>query len=226
MGTGAIIANIHVDEEEDKLFVHMATLATTTSPKTSNDTKVATELLDSIKEDYEVQGSGIKYRPVGKTSRQIKANSTKDWASNSNVRSIKPDKAGKPQLQQQGLPALIKINSVKAYTCWDSGSELDAISPDFIRAIGILPKAKTEALRIRLGTKGSGASMSYEVSSNLDFGNTKIKHDLDVVNLDRWDLLLGNPFCNKYGVVLDYGNRTIRGSATLSSRRYHVKKRR
>ena len=215
MGTGAIIANIHVDEEEDELFVHAATLATTTSPKTSDDIKVATELLDSIKEDYEVRGSGIKYRPVGKTSRQIKANSTKDWASNSNVRSIKPDKVGKPQLQRQGLPALIKINGVEAYTCWDSGSELDAISPDFIRAIGISPKAKTEALRIRLGTKGSGASTSYEVSSNLDFGNTKIKHDLDVVNLDRWDLLLGNPFCNKYGVVLDYGNRTIRFGNTV-----------
>jgi hypothetical protein len=117
---------------------------------------------------------------------------------------------GKTPLQRQGLPALIKINGVKAYTCWDSGSELDAISPDFIRAIGIQLKPKAEALRIRLGTKGSGASTSYEVSTNLIFGNMEIEHDLDMVNLDRWDLLLGNPFCNKYGVVLNYGNRTIR----------------
>jgi hypothetical protein len=41
------------------------------------------------------------------------------------------------------------------------------------------------------------------------------KHDLDVVNLDRWDLLLGSPFCNKYGVVLDYDNRTIRWGNTV-----------
>ena len=74
---------------------------------------------------------------------------------------------------------------------------------------------RAEALRIRLGTKGSGASTSYEVSTNLIFGNTEIKHDLDVVNLDRWDLLLGNPFCNKYGIVLNYGNRTIRFGDTV-----------
>jgi hypothetical protein len=215
MGTGAIIANIHVNDDEDEIIVHAATMAATTSPKTSDDNEVATELLNSIKEDYEVRGSGIKYRPTGKTSRQIKVDSTKSWASNSNVRSVKPDKVGKTPLQRQGLPALIKINGVEAYTCWDSGSELDAISPDFIRAIGIRPKAKAEALRIRLGTKGSGASTSYEVSTNLTFGNTKFKHDLDVVNLDRWDLLLGNPFCNKYGVVLDYGNRTIRFGDTV-----------
>jgi hypothetical protein len=36
----------------------------------------------------------------------------------------------------------------------------------------------------------------------LDFGNMKFQ--LDVVNLDRWDLLLGSPFCNQYGIVLDY----------------------
>ena len=36
-----------------------------------------------------------------------------------------------------------------------------------------------------------------------------------MVNLDRWDLLLGNPFCNQYGVVLDYKNHTIRFSDTV-----------
>ena len=33
---------------------------------------------------------------------------------------------------------------------------------------------------------------------------------LDVVNLDRWDLILGNPFANEFGVKLDYSDRTIR----------------
>jgi hypothetical protein len=43
----------------------------------------------------------------------------------------------------------------------------------------------------------------------LDFGNTKFQHALDVVNLDQWDLLLGSPFCNQYGVMLDYETRTV-----------------
>ena len=112
----------------------------------------------------------------------------------------------------------IKINGVEAYTCWDSGSELDAISSDFTRAVGIKPTPKKNSLRIRLGTKGSESATSYESTPVLDFGNTKVIRSLDVVNLDRWDVLLGNPFCNQYGVVLDYKNRTIRfGNTTVKA---------
>jgi len=206
VGTGAVIASIHVDKEnDDDEVVYAATMATTTKPSSSNDdTRVVVELIKSVKEDYEVQGSGIRPRPLGKTNKQIKANSAKEWASNSNIKPIKPDPGGKTPINRQGLPALIKVNSVEAYTCWDSGSELDAISPDFTRATGIKPTAKELALRIRLGTKGSSASTSYGVTPTLDFGNTKLEHPLDMVNLDRWDLLLGSPFCNQHSVVLDY----------------------
>ena len=52
----------------------------------------------------------------------------------------------------------------------------------------------------------------------LDFGKTKLMHKLDIVNLDRWDLLLGSLFCNKYGVVLDYKTRTISfGNTTIKA---------
>ena len=110
---------------------------------------------------------------------------------------------------RQGLAALVKINCIKAYMCWDTSSELDAISPDFTWATGIKPKPKESTLMIHLGTRGSSASTSYKITPKLDLGNTRIDHMLNVVNLNRWDLLLGNPFCNQYGVVLNYKNCTI-----------------
>jgi hypothetical protein len=113
------------------------------------------------------------------------------------------------------LTALVKVNGIEAYTCWDSGSKLDAISPDLTQATGVEPAAKKSALRIRLGTKGSSAMTSYKVSPTLDFGNTKFTHNLDVVNLDCWDLLLGSPFCNKHSIVLNYNDQTIRFSNTV-----------
>jgi hypothetical protein len=91
----------------------------------------------------------------------------------------------------------------------------NAISPDFTRATGIEPTAKQAALRIRLGTKGSSVTTSYKVSPTLDFGNTKFMHDLDMVNLDCWDLLLGSPFCNKHGVVLNYDKCIRFGSMVI-----------
>ena len=220
MGTGAIIASVHVDEDEvdDDMVVYSAAMAATSTSKPSNDAAIATKLLKSVKEDYEVRGSGVKPRPIGKTKEQLKANSSKEWASNSNVKPAKPGLDDAKPVNRQGLPAIIKINGVEAYTCWDSGSELDAISSDFTRAVGIKPTPKKNSLRIRLGTKGSESATSYESTPVLDFGNTKVIRSLDVVNLDRWDVLLGNPFCNQYGVVLDYKNRTIRfGNTTVKA---------
>ena len=214
-GIRAVIASIHVEEEDDEVVVYAATMATSNSEKTKNDKKVATNLMKSIKEDYEVWGNGIKLWPVGKTQGHLKANSTKEWVSNSNVRTNRPYNSDKQLVNQQGLPALVKVNSIEAYTCWDPGSEPDAISPDSTQATGIRPKPKGNALKIRLGMKGSGASISYKATPILDFSKTKLMHKLDVVNLDRWDLLLGSPFCNKFGVVLDYKMRTIHFGNTM-----------
>jgi hypothetical protein len=215
VGIGATIASIHVDEEadaDDDFVVYMAAIASSDS---KDDETVATNLMRSVKDDYESRGSGIKPRPMGKTAQQIKANSQKDWASNSNVSRNMPASITKMQRLRHGLPALVTINGVKAYTCWDSGSELDAISPDFLRALGIKPRPRESTLKIRLGTKGSKSATSYEVRQTLGFEPSKIEHPLDVVNLDRWDLILGNVFCNMYGVVLDYNTRTIRFGNTV-----------
>jgi hypothetical protein len=217
VGTGAVIATLHLDEvedEDDDKVVYVANMATQKTSSTS-DTTVATELLKSVKTNYEVRGSGTKPRHVGKTKGQLKADSNVDWASNSNVNRTHPGDGRTAPPRRQGLSTLVKVNGIEAYTCWDTGSELDAITPDFIRAVGITSTPKSEPLRIRLGTKGSTSRTSYEAKPMLDFGHSKSEHALDVVNLDRWDLLLGSPFCNRHGVVLDYESRTIRWGNTV-----------
>ena len=125
VGTGAVIATLHVDErrEDDDKVVYVAAMAT----QNTSDTTVATELLKSVKTNYEVRGSGIKPRHVGKTKGQLKANSTVDWASNSNVNRTHPGDGRTAPPRRQGLSTLVKVNGIEAYTCWDSGSELDAI---------------------------------------------------------------------------------------------------
>jgi hypothetical protein len=131
IGTGAIIASIHVESEQDNNeAIYIATMAASNNSK-SNDITVATELIKSIKEDYKTQGSGLKPQPMGRMNQQLKANSDKEWVSNSNIKPIKPGSGSKMPIQRQGLMALVKVNGMKAYTCWDSGLELNAILPDF-----------------------------------------------------------------------------------------------
>ena len=62
-GIGAIVAGFHTiskdgEEESDTDIANIATLATT--GKMESDEKLANELVSSIKEQYETQGSGYK----------------------------------------------------------------------------------------------------------------------------------------------------------------------
>ena len=116
------------------------------------------------------------------------------------------------------LTAVLKVNGTDAFVCWDSGSELDAISPDFVRATGIKTMAKESPIKVRLATKGSMSTTLYEVDVNINLGNTTIDHPLEVLNLDRWDMILGGYFCRRYNICLDYESNTIRiGEHTLKA---------
>ena len=116
------------------------------------------------------------------------------------------------------LTAILKINGTDAFVCWDSDSELDTISPDFVRAAGIKTMAKESPIKVCLATKGSMSTTSYKVDVNIDLGNATINHPLEVLNLDRWDVILGGYFCRCYNVHLDYELNTIRiGDCTLKA---------
>ena len=211
IGTGAIVASVHAaceSGDEKTRIAQVAQLATT--GESESDQKIANELVSSIKEQYESWGSGIKTTFCGPSAQQLKTSNQKTWASNSNA---KPNqsKGSHPKTQIGHCPtAVLKINGVEALVCFDSGSELDAISPDFARAVGIKPITKENAINIHLAMKGSTSTTSYEVEVDLNLGDATIRHPLKVLNLDRWDVILGSYFCRHYNANIDYPMDTIR----------------
>jgi hypothetical protein len=104
--------------------------------------------------------------------------------------------------------AVLKVNGVNAFVCFDSGSELDAISPDFARAIGIKPMAKDASIKIRLAMKGSTSTTSYKVEVNIDLSEATLEHPPEALNLDCWDIILGSYFCDRYNVCIDYKKKS------------------
>jgi hypothetical protein len=40
-------------------------------------------------------------------------------------------------------------------------------------------------------------------------------HPLEILNLDRWDMILGSYFCEHYNVHIDYENKTIKIGETM-----------
>jgi hypothetical protein len=215
-GSGAIVASLHAVDEEDDDVVYMAVMATSDQQKETRDTTVANDLLKSVKAQYEERGSGIKPRPRGPSAKQLQADSQKEWASTPTIRN--KDRDAKTLGRGRCLTSLLNINGVDAFLCWDSGSELDAISPDFVRATDIKYRKKETPVKIRLGTKGTSSTSSYEADVTLGFKPKPLPHTVDLVNLDRWDMILGATFFHKYGVVLDFKNRTITfGNTTIQA---------
>jgi hypothetical protein len=63
--------------------------------------------------------------------------------------------------------------------------------------------------------KGSTSMTSYEVEVNLDLGDATMDHPLEILNLDRWDMILGSYFCEHYNVHIDYENKTLKIGETM-----------
>ena len=220
-GIGAIIVGFPTvsqdgEEESDMDIANIAMLATT--GKMESDEKLANELVSSSKEQYETWGSGYKAPFRGPSAKQLKESQQQTWASNSNS---KPNVTKGPHPKVwvgRCLTVILKINGTDAFMCWDSSSELNAISPDFVCAAGIKTVAKESPIKVHLATKGSMSTMSYKVDVNIDLGNTTIDHPLEVLNLDCWDVILGRYFCRRYNIHLNYKSNTICiGNSTLKA---------
>jgi hypothetical protein len=163
-------------------------------------------------------GERYKNPFCGPSAKQLEANEQQTWASNAN---LTPNMMKGPhQKVQIGCcpTAILKVNGVDAFICFDSGSELDAISPDFARAVGIKPTAKDASIKVCLAMKGSTSTTLYEVEVNIDLGEATLEHPLEVLNLDRWDIILGSYFCDRYNVHIDYEKKVIHiGDITIKT---------
>ncbi len=107
------------------------------------------------------------------------------------------------------LVSTVEINGTKALVMFDSGAEMDALSPDFVRACHIPVLELPSPLVLQMGTKGSRSCIYYGTNVNLKVLGHKSKHYFDVVNIDRYDAILGAPWLNTHGVVLDFKNHIV-----------------
>ncbi|OBZ76510.1 hypothetical protein A0H81_03761, partial [Grifola frondosa] len=86
------------------------------------------------------------------------------------------------------------VNGVKAFTLFDSGCMTNSILP--------------EVAYLMLADRSY--QHNYGARPRIVVGPVDTVHYLDVVDIDRYDLILGTVFCNTYGMNLDFETHTIR----------------
>lgn len=113
------------------------------------------------------------------------------------------------RIDQTCLSFMMRVNGLDALVLLDSGSTGDSISPDFARVCGARTYELENPATLQLGCVGSRSRINYGTRVPIRIGESEMEIYLDVVNLDRYDVVLGTPFMRRFGVQLNFENGTV-----------------
>ncbi|KAJ7125366.1 hypothetical protein C8R44DRAFT_618762, partial [Mycena epipterygia] len=123
------------------------------------------------------------------------------------------------------LTAYVKINGKEAFTLFNSGCTTEACSPDFARVAGIEVFPIESEIVLQLGTAGSRSKINHGMMARVDYDDIHSDEYMDIVNLDRFDMIIGTKFIRKHKISLDFEYDTIRVSgvpATMLTEKQEV----
>ncbi|KAF9254855.1 hypothetical protein L218DRAFT_813709, partial [Marasmius fiardii PR-910] len=112
------------------------------------------------------------------------------------------------------LATWVTINSMKAFTLFDSGNIADAISPDFARNAKVKVFHLENPVMLQLGTKGSRSKITYGCTLKYSIESMKNlilhKEYFDIANVDCYDAIVGTVFMRCHGIIIDFNDDTIK----------------
>ena len=134
------------------------------------------------------------------------------WIYDARIRDLK-DKVHQPHrnlLLQRPLCVQVVINGIPAYALLDSGCTTDSISPTFAYIASADRIQLEEQVGLQLGARGSRTKISFGAKARTAIGTVDEYYYFDVVDIDRYDVILGTPFFLKHNVILDFKNRIVK----------------
>jgi hypothetical protein len=138
------------------------------------------------------EGEGQSHRPAKKKIRI-------------RVSSQLMDRLSRKGASKKCMMAMVRINDQLTMTLFDSGSTTDSICPSFARVHNLKVGALRQPVNLQLGTVGSRSKINFGSQVFFKVGNLSLKDEyFDVVNIDKYDALIGTVFMEKYGVILDF----------------------
>ncbi|KAF8234460.1 hypothetical protein L208DRAFT_1053201, partial [Tricholoma matsutake] len=98
----------------------------------------------------------------------------------------------------------MKIHGLKANILLDSGCTADSVSPEFIMSANLKVHELEEPVPLQLGMVGSQSKINFGLFAEFKLGTIISKHYFDVINLDRYDAIIGTVFMRKHGIILGF----------------------
>jgi hypothetical protein len=111
---------------------------------------------------------------------------------------------------QDCLTAYVTVNGVKALALFDSGSTTVSVSPEFVTVAKIATHPLKNPVTLQLGCVGSRSKINF--GCNIEISFAKLVNEpiyADVVNIERYDMVIGTPFLHQFRCMLDFESNTI-----------------
>jgi Retroviral aspartyl protease len=134
---------------------------------------------------------------------------SREYQSNVHRKSVTGTRAKHLPATQRCLSTLVTFNGMKARALLDSGSTTDCVSPDLVRLADAETILLDEPVTLQLGCVGSRSKINYGAKCEIEIGGEKGDYYFDVVNLDKYDMIVGTPFLRRFGISLDFSENKI-----------------
>ncbi|KAF8626391.1 hypothetical protein AX15_004889 [Amanita polypyramis BW_CC] len=118
------------------------------------------------------------------------------------------------------IEGYMRINGHRAHVLLDGGSTLDMISANFASVLALEMFQLKKPIKLQMATSGSRSSINHGARAELQVGEFKQMRYFDVVNLDRYNIILGTPFLKEHKIILNYAGH---GSFKLKDRWFPVR---
>ncbi|PBK84590.1 hypothetical protein ARMGADRAFT_943267, partial [Armillaria gallica] len=107
------------------------------------------------------------------------------------------------------LVMMLNINGLDVVMLWDSGSTSTVMSPAFADISKVLVSQLLNPVVLQLGTVGSRAKINFGTNMEVKTEGFQGREYFDMVNIDKYDAIIGTPFMHRNKVVLDFERKHI-----------------
>ncbi|GJE91949.1 retroviral-like aspartic protease [Phanerochaete sordida] len=129
---------------------------------------------------------------------------------------IRPQGTARERPLARGFSMALRatVNGLAASVLLDTGSTINAVSPEFTRVARLQPFELSNPISLQLGCVGSRSKANFGVEDDIHIDGVKHRVYMDVVNVPKYDIVLGLPFMHQVQMILDFRRYTI----TISGR--------
>lgn len=109
----------------------------------------------------------------------------------------------------QPITIEVELNGIPCYVLVDTGCNTNSFGPLTARIVKADRIDLKNQVQLQLGTKGSRTRINHGTRVNVKVGPVNESVYFDIVDIDRYDAILGMPFLTKHKVKMDMGTRSL-----------------